>query len=459
MRGTQALLTSLLVTLPAIAQAKDDPRPRGSYEWVDPELVDDAEPTSHTSNIIYLNRCEGGCTITRGSESSVNNTSSIVYGSASIAPFAHGDSDWDEVVRCVRGIYEPYDVVITDEDPGLTPHFEAIVAGTPQDIGRTTGIGGVSPFRCSIINNAITFSFANIYRSPRDICETVAQETAHAFGLEHEYLCEDPMTYLDGCGEKWFRDVDAQCGEFEPRSCRCGGATQNSHQRLLGHFGPADPVPPEVDILRPPANSNLQPGFGIQVEAIDDVEVSSVELYIDGELIASTDLAPYAFNAPDDLEGIVTIEARAIDNSETVGTKQIEVNIGSSCAESGSCPGGRVCYAGFCVVDASAAGGFGSSCEVSEDCLVGVCAADGDTNVCTASCTPDGGECPSGFGCVTAGEAQLCWPGASENTGGCSASGGGRGTGGLALIGLALALHLRRRENVSPGLERTERPQ
>jgi hypothetical protein len=138
-------------------------------------------------------------------------------------------------VSCVAALYQPFGVVVTDVDPGSAPHFEAIVAGAPGEIGAS-GIGGVSPFACGVIDNAITYSFANIYGSVQDICDTVAQESAHAFGLEHEYLCEDPMTYLTGCGAKVFQDVDAPCGELAPRDCECGGPTQNSFQVLTDVF-------------------------------------------------------------------------------------------------------------------------------------------------------------------------------------------------------------------------------
>ena len=37
----------------------------------------------------------------------------------------------------------------------------------------------------------------------------MAQETGHTFGLDHAFLCADPMTYLDGCTlPKQFQDVD-----------------------------------------------------------------------------------------------------------------------------------------------------------------------------------------------------------------------------------------------------------
>jgi hypothetical protein len=210
-------------------------RPRSSYRWVDPARVVIAEPALRSSSLIYLNRCAGGCSLGPGSDDSRTDTSSLLSRNVTISEFAHGDAAWDAVLTCVARVYEPFGIVVTDVDPGEAPHFEAIVAGAPSEVGAS-GIGGVAPFACGVIDNAVTYSFANIYSSVEDLCETVAQETAHAFGLEHEYLCEDPMTYLTGCGPKAFRDVDAPCGEMEPRECQCGGATQNSYRRLLREF-------------------------------------------------------------------------------------------------------------------------------------------------------------------------------------------------------------------------------
>ena len=217
-------------------------RPRSSYRWVDPARVVIAEPALRSSSVIYLNRCAGGCSLGPGSDDSRTDTSSLLSKNVTISEFAHGDAAWDAVLACVARVYEPFGIVVTDVDPGEAPHFEAIVAGAPSEVGAT-GIGGVAPFACGVIDNAVTYSFANIYSSVEDLCETVAQETAHAFGLEHEYLCEDPMTYLTGCGPKAFRDVDAPCGGAAGPGGGRGGGTQfttgGAARSREDHAGPA----------------------------------------------------------------------------------------------------------------------------------------------------------------------------------------------------------------------------
>lgn len=434
-------LAFVVLSSPALA---DEVRPRGGYEWANPALVDVAEPQNHSSNVIFLNRCETGCTISAGYEDSRSNRSSIIGGTVNIQPFEHGDQAWDAVVRCVAEIYEPYDIVITDEDPGNQSHFEAIVAGHPSDIGRS-GIGGVAPFSCGIINNSITYSFANIYGSTRDICETVAQETAHAFGLEHEFLCEDPMTYLSGCGEKWFRDIDAQCGEFSARACDCGGSSQNSHRLLLGHFDAGQPTPPTVGIVKPENNALVQPSFAVVIEAEDNIGIEKVDLYMNERHVASSNIEPFAFNAPEDMPGgEIQVRAVATDNRGETSETTIWVVMGDPCTQD-SCGEGLVCLGGRCVDGPSTPGGLGSRCTGHDDCESGMCGNDGTDQFCSSPCVE--GECPSGFACVAAGDQGVCWPSAEEE-GGCAATGADGGTGlfGLALMFIC-GLVLRRRKS------------
>ena len=67
----------------------------------------------------------------------------------------------------------------------------------------------MSPFSCGYIPNAISFTFANIYGGDVDeICWTVAQETAHSWGLDHKFDNRDPMTYLpSGPSRKMFQNA------------------------------------------------------------------------------------------------------------------------------------------------------------------------------------------------------------------------------------------------------------
>jgi hypothetical protein len=93
-----------------------------------------------------------------------------------------------------------------------------------------------------VIPRAVVFAFAaGVNHNVRTICETIGMEVAHAYGLDHAYLCKDVMTYLPDCGTRSFVDKDAPCGEKKKRACHGGAPTQNSYRRLLEELGPARP--------------------------------------------------------------------------------------------------------------------------------------------------------------------------------------------------------------------------
>lgn len=247
-RLARLLLCTGLLLVVGSASADAD-RLRGSYVKMNQPLTDH-EGEDGIPRILYLNRCVGGCTLTPGPDDAINNTSGIVAGTSLLAEFPYGDEVWNEVVACVRDQYSLFNINITDEDPGTTPHFESIVAGYAEDIGAG-GAGGIAPFSCGVWGNSINFTFAEtLGGNAQVLCEVVAQESGHVMGLEHALLCEDPMTYLSGCGPKKFQNIDAECGEFEATPCDCGNATQNSVQHLVDIFGPGDIEPTaEVTIM------------------------------------------------------------------------------------------------------------------------------------------------------------------------------------------------------------------
>jgi hypothetical protein len=428
----------VLATLLASSSALAD-RPRGTYIVTDPD-VSALGPGGPTSNVIYLNRCApGDCDFTSSQiEDAVTNQSSILGQNGTLSPFAAGDTAWAAVVECVQKAYAPFDVVVTDQDPSPTPHFEAVVGGTPDQLGFPENVAGVAPFNCGVINNAITYSFANVFQdSVPHICWTVAQETAHAFGLDHEFLCEDPMTYLDTCGpEKWFRNVDAPCGEFEERGCMCGGTTQNSFTFIADVFGPGNNEPPTVQITAPQDGASVSKGFPVTATASDDIEIARVELWINNQMIQSADSEPYSFTVPANLsDGVQKVEVRAFDIYDVNSTAEIEVTQGAPCQSADQCQGSNTCVDGRCVLGPGAPGGLGEICTQNTQCASGQCGDDGTAKYCAEECEVGAGGCPDGFGCRQAGASAVCWPGYDEG-GGCQA-GASRGSQ-LAAIALAM---------------------
>jgi hypothetical protein len=196
-----------------------------------------AGSASAATSVLFLDRCAAGCTYTPGFDDSRSNVSSLISQTSVLPAYPYGDDSWNAVVACVRETYAPFDVRVTDVDPGSAEHFEVAVAGLPQDLGLSSGIGNVSPVTCSgshVVVNGIAFAFAASYSdAPLEICWSAAQAAGSLFGLDHELLAGDVMTFLSGSLPKAFLDETASCGESSARSCLCGGTTQNSYQELL----------------------------------------------------------------------------------------------------------------------------------------------------------------------------------------------------------------------------------
>lgn len=422
----------------------NQPVGRGSWIAAPAEKVS-AGGASSTSRILYLNRCVGGCSVTPGFEDSRTNHSSILGRSIQLSEWTHGEENWEQVVNCVRGLYAPFDIVVTDSDPGDQSHFEAMVAGTPLE-GSFTRAGGVSPFTCSVIDNAITFTYAAIYDDMRKICNVVGQESAHAFGLDHELECADPLTYLPGCPIKSFQDVDAACGEFTERECTCGGETQNSVQYLYDIFGEGEV--PEVRIERPVAQSEVAIGFAIEATGFDDhFVINKTELWIDGALIESqgpsTISRSAVFTAPKSLSPEPhEIEVRMYDDRNQYGSTSITVTQ-AVCQSTSECGFSYLCLAGQCVLGPGNSGGLGDLCQGSLDCDGQICATqEQEDSTCTAFCDTDPRwgtpQCPSGYECLaTDEEHSVCMPERGGKSGGCSV---GTSQSGAPLNGFLLFL-------------------
>ena len=425
-----------------------------TYIPVDLPDTENAAAGGDFSRILFLNKCAGGCTIYYGNDNSSTNTSGISGGTRNLSAYDGGK--WAEIVACVKRIFSPFDVEVTDVDPGGTPHMEAIVAGTANQLGMGSNILGVAPFVCGYIPRSMSYTFANAFDSfypagaiPREVCATIGQEVAHTWGFDHEMLASDPMTYLEYNGERAFQDQASRCGEDVNRDCNCGGSTQNSYQKILSIFGAADPTPPIVTITNLDFGDQVEPGFAVRAEVDDENGVDHVELWIDGAMTSSLAFPPYALNAPDDLaDGTHQVKIIAYDLQDTPGEDSVDVIIGEPCATPGDCVDAGenyTCMGGRCVPGEGAVGGLGTSCESGVDCFSGICLSSNSGSLCGEVCERGGGQCPDGYGCLELSDGTgSCWPGVDEGggEGDCSSAGGGSAAPialSLGLVGFVLS--------------------
>lgn len=199
-------------------------------------------PEVEPPRLVYLHR--GPVALAAGRDASDENRSSVLLVGelqrAELPGFSGGDRAWQAIVRCVREQFSPFAVEVTDRRPPAAGYVMVVFAGAPGDIGiKRRAITGLAPFTGGVIPDPVVFAFGKSLRGDlRATCETIAMEVAHAYGLDHAYLCQDVMSYLGGCGPKRFVDRDAACGEHRRRRCASAVPTQNSYRRLLEVLGP-----------------------------------------------------------------------------------------------------------------------------------------------------------------------------------------------------------------------------
>jgi hypothetical protein len=442
---------------------------------------------------LFINRCVNGCTVRSGGDSATDNMSSIAQdGSYTFTESPKmTDAQWGSFLQCMKEVYSPYNVTVTDQQPTSGQYNEEIVAGTPATVGLdmpgVEGLAIVSP-DCTPYTNYITYAFldAQVNDDEDDVvlstCWTAAQEAAHLYGLDHEYeftdgtsACNDPMTYRDDCGgEKFFRNKFAKCGEFGPPTDDsprpgCGpnnacATTQNSHAKLLDALGPGTPIttPPTSSIINPTAGGTIQKAAAVFVTAGAQRGVDHVDLYLNGYKWLTDKGTGFGNNGqktPDEYEftlpasvpnGVIDIVAKAYDDLQIeTDSATVTVTLGSPCTDASSCAKGQSCDAGKCEWPA-ATGMLGDTCTYPQFCTSGECEGD-STQYCTIDCEPGvDNQCDMGYDCVEASAtAGFCLP---KSSGGCCSVGGGdsdlgmlAGYAGTSLLVLSILLRRRAR--------------
>ena len=366
MRTLRLALVGSLLSLPTLALAEDFESPieelapdvRGwmvSERQGGPDSVRqvlgplDGDPPAGTGEtlILYINK--NGVTLSPGDNDSRINRSTLVNQTTSVAAWTVSATTWQQIMDCTRDMWAPFNVLVTDVDPGNVPHMESIVTTLSSEIGMDPNVGGVSPYTigCDYIPNSIVFTFAEAFGGDAEtICEVMGQEMAHSIGLDHQMLASDPMTYLQYDGLQAFRDQTVSCGEYQNRACglqgECG-STQNSYQMLMTRVGPGgggENGVPSVDITSPANGAIVPTAFTVAASAEDDTAVERVELWVDGALRDTKTTSPYSFSVSGLAVGSHSLQTVVYDDTGASATDQINVTVDEDAPDPGGGGGG-----------------------------------------------------------------------------------------------------------------------
>ncbi len=285
------------------------------------------------SKVIYLNK--NGVTLQPGNNDSRTNRSTLASQATTLPAWNVSATTWTATVNCMKDLFAPFDVQVTENDPGATtPHMEAVFGGSPTQLGMPSNVAGVSPFTtdCSVIENSIVFTFTAVLppTDARLACEIMAQEVAHSYGLDHELLASDPMTYLDYTGNRTFKNQTVSCGEDVTRPCGINGSTcranQNSVTLLTDRLGAktGDLLAPTGSITSPSVGATVPPGFNIYVTATDNIAVASAKLFVDNvQADMQSGAGPFTFATSSSLpEGSHRFKVEVADAAGNLVTTQ-----------------------------------------------------------------------------------------------------------------------------------------
>jgi len=238
---------------------------------------------SAAATVHYLNFSDGTTVLTKASDNAPYNRSQIC-GANPYPKFLGSDSSRRQLVAQLSAMMQPYNIILTTTRPMMAPYSMEMIG--PQGNGCSPGpnVGGIAPMDCGNRNKSnISFTFTN----NRDTYIVTAQETAHAFGLEHVDVACDVMgkSYSrKGCpsGNWGYPNISGTI----LGGAICGSNTQNSHQRMLSALGPwpggpkpdpwtgsgtcTDMDPPFVSIVEPQDGEEVPTSFDVRVNATDD---------------------------------------------------------------------------------------------------------------------------------------------------------------------------------------------
>ncbi|HEY0709154.1 MAG TPA: Ig-like domain-containing protein [Polyangia bacterium] len=246
------------------------------------------------------------------------------------------------ITRKVHALFLPYNVLVTLKRPATGPYTTVMIGGGPRDIGIDQNLGGVAYMDCGNQEDAnLVFAFpSNLRGSEQGLVFTIAQEAAHAFGLEHTESRRDVMYPELAPEQVGFLDEDtAILGER-----LCGNTTQNSHRKLIEMVGPwlgdekpfddgagVDREPPTLSLVSPADGATVAQPFLLEAAALDAGGIDRVTLSLTPGTspaeLAVLRRPPFSFSLGGLPAGPLAVSLTAYDRSGNATTVAATLNL------------------------------------------------------------------------------------------------------------------------------------
>ncbi len=230
---------------------------------------------------LFLDFSDGTESLAKGADDDAEKNISAVAAVKPVPAFAwpaitDGTMTRQDVVRTVarqvHQLYLPYNVVLTTARPAAGPYTLIVIAGAPSLLGYAPEVAGLAFMDCNNEHeDDVVFVFPEALKGNlSSLAVTIAQEAAHALGLEHTTNVMDVMHPRLNAEQNGFPDVDSVIAGKRV----CGPPTQNSHRRLLELVGPwaggdkpldgapAGPPPPRIVVEQTAPDAAVVPPAG-----------------------------------------------------------------------------------------------------------------------------------------------------------------------------------------------------
>jgi hypothetical protein len=194
--------------------------------------------------VVFLDRVGG--TYTAGDTDSTTNTSDLINQMTSIPAWTIAEPTWQAMRACVAQKFAPFNVALTELDPGTGAHAEVVF--TPAaNVPVLQGNPSIADIACqnrvtAKVNNPVAFVNITSLTDPNAVCAAVVLALGAALGLDTTTACPDAMTLHDAqCLTAGFSNTSLACDATAfgmATGCYCSaGTTQNSYQVMAAAVG------------------------------------------------------------------------------------------------------------------------------------------------------------------------------------------------------------------------------